>query len=150
MKDIIGSMEGYKIYEKLILLCSRADQSEEVDEYIQSLILDSMMNWDMFLGVLLNNRVNGVVYKKLIQYKGIPKYVIYYLRTIYEEQVMKGERHIQEIQIINKALREAHIHYAFLKGAYMNTFVYKVGERSSNDTDIMVWPEDLNKCYICC
>lgn len=146
MKDIIGSMEGYKIYEKLILLCSRADQSEEVDEYIQSLILDSMMNWDMFLGVLLNNRVNGVVYKKLIQYKGIPKYVIYYLRTIYEEQVMKGERHIQEIQIINKALREAHIHYAFLKGAYMNTFVYKVGERSSNDTDIMVWPEDLNKC----
>lgn len=146
MKDVICSMEGYKPHEKLILLCSRAEQSAEVDEYIQTLILDPMMNWDMFLGVLLNNRVNGVVYNKLVQFKKIPNYILFYLKTIYNEQAMQVKRHIQEIQTVNNALEDADIHYAFLKGAYMNTFVYKLGERSSNDTDIMVWPEDLNKC----
>ena len=86
MKDIINSLEGYKLHEKLILLCSRADQSAEMDEYIQNLILNPMVNWDMFLGVLLNNRVNGVVYNKLTKFKEIPKYIEYYLKTIYNEQ----------------------------------------------------------------
>ena len=146
MKDIISSLEGYKLHEKLILLCSRADQSAEMDEYIQNLILNPMVNWDMFLGVVLNNRVNGVVYNKLTKFKEIPRYIAYYLKTIYNEQAKKVERHIQEIQVVNKVLEEADVHYAFLKGAYMNTFVYKLGERSSNDTDIMVLPDDLNKC----
>lgn len=146
MKDIVKSMKGYKIHEQLILLCSRAECSEAVDRYIQDLILEPVMNWDMFLGVLLNNRVNGVVYNKLIQFKNVPKYIRYYLKTIFEEQSKKVEQHINEIQMVNKALKEAGIHFAFLKGAYMNTFVYKTGERSSNDTDIMVLPQDLKKC----
>ena len=58
-------------------------QSAEMDEYIQNLILNPMVNWDMFLGVLLNNRVNGVVYNKLTKFKEIPKYIEYYLKTIY-------------------------------------------------------------------
>lgn len=146
MKDIIKSLEGYKLHEKLILLCSRADQSETVDEYIQNLILDPTMNWDMFLGVLLNNRVNGVVYNKLVQFKKVPAKILFFLKAIYNEQAKRVEQHLKEIQIVNKAFKEAGIHYAFLKGAYMNSFVYKLGERNSNDTDIMVLPKDLIKC----
>lgn len=146
MNTVLEKIQEYKLYEQLILLCSREDSSKEVDEYIQKLIYNPKMNWDMFLGIVLNNRINGVVYTKIIKFDKVPKYIRFYLKTIYDEQAKRIKKHIDEIQKINKQFSQEGIHYSFLKGAYMNTFIYKLGQRISNDTDIMVSPEDLKKC----
>ena len=146
MNTIIEKIQEYKLHEQLILLCSREDSSKEVDEYIQKLIYDPKMNWDLFLGTILNHRINGVVYTKIIKFDKVPKYIRFYLKTIYNEQAKRIKNHIDEIQKVNEQFRKEGIHYSFLKGSYMNTFIYKFGQRISNDTDIMVLPEDLKKC----
>lgn len=144
--DNIKCMEGYELHEKLILFLTRADKTEEIEVFIQEILDNPRLNWDMFLGVVLNNRVSGIVYKRLRKYNAVPKYVIFYLKIIFEAQSKIVKQHIEEIQNVNKALMRSNVHFAFLKGSYMNTFVYDLGERISNDTDVMVWPEDLSEC----
>lgn len=64
-RSILEKLIKFDSLEQLILLLSRADFNEKFSNYINKLILMEKIDWDRFLGLAINHRVNGVIYKKL-------------------------------------------------------------------------------------
>lgn len=133
----------YKDYEQAVLLCSRCDVDEEIKEYVKELFRVPGFNWYEFLGISVLNRVNGVVYKTIKDMEEIPKCVKYFLEVVYLEQKERTKIHRDEIIKISKLLEDNNIRHVFLKGSVLNTVIYSLGDRISNDTDILVHVEDL-------
>jgi len=143
--NVISKIQKFKPYEQMVLLCSRYDLKEDEKEYIQKLIFSFEIDWSNFLGTVLYNRVNGIVYNNIKQFEKVPVYVIYSLKIVYSEQEVRTKLHQEEIFKINDILDQEKIKFAFLKGSVLNSVFYKKGERISNDTDIMVSVEDLDR-----
>ena len=135
----------YKKQEQLVLLCSRSAFDKEAEEYAKEIVSSPGFNWYEFLGISMINRVNGVVYKNIKDLKGVPKYVKYFLKVAFLEQKERTTIHRNEIIKISKIFEKNNIRHAFLKGAVLNTVIYNPGERISNDTDVMVYIDDIEK-----
>lgn len=141
-KEIISK---YKLHEQAVLLCSRRDVDEEIKEYVRTLFSTPGFNWYEFLGISMINRVNGVVYKNINDMEIVPKYVMYFLKIAYLEQEERTRTHRDEIIKVSEIFEKNGIRHVFLKGAVLNTIIYSPGDRISNDTDVMVHVEDLDK-----
>lgn len=144
-KDIIKEIEVFKPYEQAVLLCSRSDFNDDIREYVKKLFYSIGFNWYEFLGISLINRVNGVVYKNIAEIEWLPKYVKYFLKIAYIEQKERVRLHKNEIIKISELFEINNIRHAFLKGSVLNTVIYDIGDRISNDTDIMVHIKDLDR-----
>lgn len=144
-KSIIEKIKEYRTFEQLVLLASRYKLQEEEINYIKELVKRYDMDWSAFLGCTLLNRVNGVVYRNIKDIANIPKYVKYFLQIAYYEQQERTRLHQGEINKISEVFEKENIRYAFLKGAVLNTIFYQIGDRISNDTDMMVDVNDIEK-----
>lgn len=142
--NVIEEIKKFKPFEQLVLLGSRYFLTEDEKTYIKSLIESYELNWNEFLGCSMINRVNGVIYKNLKDFK-LPKYVKYFLKLAYFEQKERTKIHQNEIFRICEILESEKISYAFLKGAVLNTIFYEPGDRISNDTDVMIHVDHLDK-----
>lgn len=145
MINPIDKLQDYKLHEQAVLLCTRKDFCEEIKSYIIELFETPGFNWYEFLGISMINRVNGVVYKNIKDIDRVPKYVKYFLKIAYLEQKERTSIHKNEIIKVSKMFEENNIKHAFLKGAVLNTIIYSPGDRISNDTDILVSVDDLDK-----
>lgn len=137
-------LSKFQPHEQLLLLASRYSLTENEKDYMSRLVMRYDMDWDSFLGAAFINRVNGVVYKNLCGFK-IQKYVMYFLELAYREQIIRTTLHQNEIAAISGKFEEEHINHSFLKGSVLNTIFYEPGSRISNDTDIMIEKESIDK-----
>ena len=142
---VIDRIKKYRIHEQAVLLCSRSDFDDTKKEYVKELVKTPGFNWYEFLGIVMINRVNGVVYKNIKDLNNIPKYVKYFLKVAYMEQTERTRIHRDEIIKVSSLFEENNIRHAFLKGAVLNTVIYNPGDRISNDTDVMVHVDDIDK-----
>lgn len=138
-------LSKFQPYEQLVLMTSRYLLTDDEKEYISKLVQRYDMNWDAYLGCVLINRVNGVVYKNIRDVQGIPKYVKYFLKVAHKEQIIRTTLHQKEIAQISQKFEEENISHSFLKGAVLNTIFYEPGDRISNDTDIMIEKDSIDK-----
>lgn len=136
-------MDGFLPYQKAVLICSKRKLNDKEKQYLELLFDSCHMDWSAFLGTVLINRVNGIVYKKIREFANVPKYVKYFLEISYNEQIIRSKIHQNEIKVIAGELEKNNIKYAFLKGAVLNTYYYELGDRISNDTDILVDSRDV-------
>lgn len=148
--SIFKKLSEFEVMEQIVLLLSRADFNEQMSEYINELISKENIDWDRFLGLVINHRVNGVICKRIKDIRGIPYVLRRALDYMLLSQRERNSCHRDEIQQLFFALEEQKLNYAFLKGAILNAIYYEDGERISNDTDILVDVRDLDKIIQLC
>lgn len=136
--------------EKMLLLLSRNDYNDEMEDYIQNIILLPQIDWNLFWGLGINQRVNGVICNRIQELSNVPLSVKRSLQFILFSQIQRNACHKQEIAKIYSELEREEVNYAFLKGAVLNFVYYGEGERISNDTDILVDLNDLAKVIKIC
>ncbi len=131
---------------RLILLAVLKKRSKLEEEELDTLI-KSKQDWGFIAGQLLNHRLSGYFYEGLNseqRYYMLPEF----RRTI--NLLLKGQRKlaIETVNTLQPILNEFDnqgIRYAALKGLVFHANIYKIGERRSNDCDILVLEEDLEK-----
>lgn len=68
------------------------------------------------------------------------------LKSTLDYNVRKTKDYIDNVKYIGTIMSEASFNYALLKGAYLATKVYEIGNRTSNDIDIFLHSSDLTEC----
>lgn len=131
--------------DKLMLLLLNKKLSDVEEERVQAIIENEQLNWELFLGKVFFNRVNGLVYKNLLKYNSVPREVRMSLELNYYAQVERNNKQKNALKLVSKLFTENDIKHAFLKGSILNYFIYEDGMRISNDVDILVSNKDLNK-----
>lgn len=149
-KCMLQKLSKFCDIEQMVLLLSRKDYNNEIEDYIQSIIFRGNIDWNLFLGLVLSHRVNGVIYSRIKKMKDVPLMVEYSLKYVLFCQIQRNVCHKQEIAKIYYELEKEKVNYAFLKGAVLNFVYYGEGERISNDTDILINVEDLAKVIKIC
>lgn len=135
---------GFETYERALLLLCNEDYEKYYEE-IRLLLTDGEFDWNLFLGIMINNRVVGTVYNHLRKDLKIPVVVRRNMEYIYIAQVERNRFLKEVLKRISEVLEQENVNYSFLKGSILNFFYYSGGERVSNDTDILVDSCDLDK-----
>lgn len=139
-------LREFTVEEQIVLLASRADFNEDILENINNIVKTQFVDWDKVVGIMITNRLNGVVLEHLQGQKVFPSKTKETLSFLFSAQKEIGEIQSAEITQINNLFINNHINSCFLKGAVLNNIVYKKGTRISSDTDILVEESDLEKC----
>ena len=147
---IAAELKEFVQEEKMTLLLSRKDYDGTMEEYIQNMIFNERINWNLFLGFSITHRVNAVIFNRITKMEDVPVTVKRSLQFMLLSQIQRNACHKQEIAKISAELEREDVNYAFLKGAVLNFVYYGEGERISNDTDILVNVEDLAKVIKIC
>ena len=131
---------------ELILLSVLRNKTEEEISRITELI-NSDLNWVYIGGILINHRLSGYFINGLNNEQAVkvPKELLKTLKLLIKAQVERQALINKEIDIIDKKLRQTDIRFAGLKGVLLGTEVYVNGDRRSNDVDLLVYEEDLDK-----
>lgn len=67
------------------------------------------------------------------------------LKEAKQKEIDRTEVFLKNMVYLCQLLKEADFSYALLKGAYLTTTLYKKGNRTSNDIDILVSDKDVGK-----
>ncbi len=137
-------MKELELHDRLMMLLLKNNLTEEEKEEVNELIKCTAMNWEMFLGKVCFNRVNGMVYKNLREFRGVPREIKLVFDMLFNAQIEKLVAHKRTINQISELFRKNNIRHAFLKGSVLNSVIYPAGTRISNDTDILVSSKQLN------
>lgn len=144
--SVIDKLQKYDLYQQIILLLSRTEVDEEAKAYLEEIVKDFRVDWNAFLGYVMMNRVGGVIYRNgLFLKKSVSPYIDRALSLLSDYQKGKNIIHQKAIKEISEALEKENAVYAFLKGSVLNTTLYSVGDRISNDTDIMIRADQIQK-----
>lgn len=138
-------MKKRELHDQLLLVLMKRELNDNDKNKVLSLISDLSLNWELFLGKVLFNRVNGIVYRNLSLFEKVPREVLTSLELNYEAQKERVIAHSRIIGRISELFMKNQVKHAFLKGSVLNTVVYPVGERISNDTDVLISTKDINK-----
>ena len=106
------------------------------------------MSEETIVGGLILNRIVGIAYEK-IPFGRLNKEnrkVLSVIKQYYENEY---DCFVDKLKFVSGLLVNAAFDYAFLKGAFLNPFVYKRGQRISNDIDILVNSEDVCSIQDC-
>lgn len=130
---------------KAVLINKTQEEEKEIDD-----LLSEKLCWAEIGGILINHRLGGYFYTHLTeqQRKKIPKEMRAVLKLLVKAQKNVHSEIIKEQNVVSEELDNAGIRYAMLKGAFLSSDVYEIGARRSNDLDIMVYEEDLDKLDI--
>ncbi len=146
IKDIeTKKYEKYDKEEEIVLRMSKINASDNDYSYVRKLAENNNIKWDKIIGILILNRLVGVAYKNLNKCIILPIEVERALMAIFEvqEQIVLEQKN--QIMIIGTEFERRNLNYCFLKGAVLNSIVYELGERVSNDTDILVDEKELDQ-----
>ena len=104
-------------------------------------------DWELLLGQIITNRVVGIAYKNLKKSDvKMTNEIEQCLKSTLDYNVRKTNAYIEKVKYIGKIMTEGSFNYALLKGAYLATKVYEIGNRTSNDIDIFLHSSDLTEC----
>lgn len=105
------------------------------------------INQAELLGYICTNRFTGIAFKNMykcsVRWQKECKDV---LGTMYEKNVQKSKAFKHFVCELAAILEKAEFMYVLLKGAYLSTLLYEEGMRTSNDIDILIQEEDIEKC----
>lgn len=135
---------------RLILDAVLIKKSKEEIKKINTL-LEEKLDWFEIAGILVNHRLGGYFYLGLDeqQQKKIPKEFRKVLELLVKAQKEQQNNNNTELLKINELLDDNGIRFAALKGAFFGSEMYTSGLRRSNDLDLLVYEEDLNKLDDC-
>lgn len=146
MKSIIEKLKThYTTYQQAVLLLSRYSLNDEIVEYVNCLFKDYEFDWDKFIGVSINHRVASVIYNNLCKClfdakKMLPAF--YYMFCFSKK---RNTLYFNEIKKISDCFESNKLKYAFVKGSVINNDIYEHGERISNDIDLIISCDEINK-----
>jgi len=131
---------------RLIIKMSLIEKTEKEIEEINA-ALDEKLDWIKIAGILLNHRLGGYFLFGLgeQQKRKVPKEIVKALELLSLGQTVRQKELNSEIEKISESLEKTDIRYAGLKGVIFGTEMYQIGMRRSNDIDILVYEEDLDK-----
>ncbi len=139
------SMNAMKLEQELLLLAVLKSRTAEENSRLQE-ISGNKLDWGWIGGQLLHHRLSGYFYFGLGELR---KQLLFKEFLIALELIVKAQS--QQIRELNQLVRpvlqefeERGLHYAALKGLVFNANLYNLGERRSNDSDILVWENDLD------
>lgn len=127
---------------KTVLINKSTNEIKEID-----CLLENKLDWFYIGGILLNHRLSGYFYNGLTkkQHGKLPKELRDNLKLIVDAQKEKQKSIILELKEINKILMDSGVRFAALKGAFFGVCMYNMGDRRSNDIDLLVFEDDLEK-----
>jgi hypothetical protein len=130
---------------ELLLLAVVCNRSEEEEKRLEQ-VLQEPIDWVWIGGQLLHHRLGGYFYKGLGKHQDkLFKELAVALELLVKAQAQQFKQTIELTQPIFDSFEKIGIRYAALKGHVFNASLYSLGERRSNDSDIMVLEEDLDK-----
>lgn len=134
-----------KEYE-LIMLAVLVDKTEEEKKRIDDL-LSYEMDWVEIAGILMNHRLGGYFYFGLSEKQRhiIPKELRKNLNMLIKGQACEQKTLCKYISELFDTLENQDLRYAGLKGIVFGATIYSIGMRRSNDLDLLVYEEDLDK-----
>lgn len=113
------------------------------DVYLTEKIkITSKDNTEQLLGMIIMNRITNIAFKNIdlseVEFEAFKNLEILSASNKRQARIFK-----RNLRYVTKLLKDVQCNYAFLKGAYMTTSLYDLGERNSNDIDILVAAEDV-------
>lgn len=131
--------------ELIILLVDRYKKNKERCLELLNMPLD----WEYVLGYLTYNRVAGVAYQTILECNPYEDNInrefrlgLFLIHNIQTQRTESFQKYI--VQIGNK-LEQYNIPHAFLKGSILANSIYEKGSRISNDIDLLISEEYLDK-----
>ena len=130
----------------VVMLGSLIKRTDEEDSILNKAIEEGV-NWIEVGGILLNHRLSGYFYNNVSNQnlQTIPEEMRKNLKALIKGQEIEQIRLSKYIKEIDAALKDTSIKYAGLKGIIFGAGLYKAGVRRSNDIDLLVYEEDLDK-----
>lgn len=126
-----------------------------VIDVLKGKVSDYEPDWYETLGFLEMHRIAGIFYNKTKELDiKLPIKVNKALKEVFEKQKRRVLLLREYVKEISKELLENNVEHIFLKGSVFSNVkkglsIYKVGERSSNDIDILVNQENISKVANC-
>ena len=115
------------------------------DVYLESKIqISSEDNIEELFGQIVTNRIVGTAYANLdlsTLHNDIRK-SLEILKTNCEERTSFFK---ENLEYLSNVLKNVPFKYALLKGAFLSTFLYQHGKRTSNDIDILIESKDVSE-----
>lgn len=132
----------YELILKTVVKNKSVQEIQEIDR-----LLEQKIDWCEVGGQLLNHRLTGYFYYGLNtqQRQRLPKEMRKALKSFAGFQKQSTYEKYEEFKRISEKLDEAGVRYCALKGLVFSADFYDFSERRSNDLDIMVLEEDLDK-----
>lgn len=132
-------------YQLMLLSVLKNRNSDE--ENLLRILFSETLDWELIGGQLISHRLGGYflagIDKELK--KKIPKEIIKALELLVLAQKKQNLEMIKVISPILNDLDSNGVRYAALKGLVLNAGIYKIADRRSNDADLLVHEEDLDK-----
>jgi len=134
---------------KLILLSVLKKRTAYEEEQLNNLFCD-VLDWELIGGQLFNHRLGGYFLGGLSNRlkKKIPNEMRKALELLCLAQKLQTQELINLTNSVLIEMEECGIRYAGLKGVVYNACLYNPGDRRSNDADILVAENDLDKLDI--
>ncbi|MBR5662323.1 MAG: nucleotidyltransferase family protein [Bacilli bacterium] len=132
------------IEKELILEVFKYEPDElKIKEYVTS----GSINWPLVLGFVSYHRIAGLFYERFskINVRLLDYPVFFSTYMVNQSQKIRSELQLDEIKKISCVLDKNHIKHIFLKGSVLNQLIYEPGSRASNDIDILVNKDSINK-----
>lgn len=132
----------YRLIFLAAIINKTEDEVQELDE-----ILNNKINWCEVSGQIVNHRLCGYFFNGLneTQKKRLPKELRAYLKMIVRTQNSDFIDKIEALKPILEDFDSHKISYCGLKGILFNADCYSPSDRRSNDVDLMVLEQDLQK-----
>ncbi len=132
--------------ENMVILYGCLNDRTEKEEIMLKNLLKEKLDWGYICGQLIHHRIGGYFYinmgEKINSMLFDPRKTLDIL--VKAQDIIANERYIVMSDICDIFERES-IHYAALKGLVYGMTIYALGARRSNDCDILVWEDDLEK-----
>ena len=104
----------------------------------QAIEFDNISGERLF-GKIILNRIVNISYKNLKKH-GCKKLGEFEkpLKTLYDENIRRAKVCVTNVEYVCKLFENAEFPFAFLKGSYLISHLYELGDRTSNDVDILI------------
>ena len=116
-------------------------------EKIEKIIKEEKIDWPSILGFVSYHRIAGLFYEKFnnINIRLLEYPVFFSTYMINQSQRLRYNIQLEEIKNISKAFIENNIKHVFLKGTILNQIIFQPGCRASNDIDILIDKDSIEK-----
>lgn len=132
----------YRLLLNVVLKNKSVEEEKQIDE-----LLRGPLDWELVGGQILRHRLGGYFLSglKKEQKKYAPYEFIKALELLVLAQKKQSLEILNVIRPILDVFETEGIRYAALKGLVFNASLYNPGDRRSNDTDLLVYEDDLDK-----
>lgn len=133
--------------EHELLLNTVLFNKNEMEKQKMNDILDTGIDWIELTGQMFNHRLGGYFFlnasSSILEY--MPKELRSTLKLLIQVQKAQAIESIDHIKGSISDFEKASVRYAALKGLVFNADIYPLGSRRSNDLDLFVHEDDLQK-----